>query len=132
MFRFSLLDFFFHLTPRKWFCGLKFHSPLWNDRHQRVVQCGLRNFTNCKVTSTREVSWWQSLHVVSNCCLELTVSSSFKQFLELEPQLRDILHNFYDSKYASCLKLLAEIRVSTMLSVYGRERGVLSTCIWSQ
>ncbi|PVD38769.1 hypothetical protein C0Q70_01392 [Pomacea canaliculata] len=45
-------------------------------------------------------------------------SSSFKQFLELEPQLRDILHNFYDSKYASCLKLLAEIRDNLLLDMY--------------
>ncbi len=41
-------------------------------------------------------------------------SSSFKLFLELEPQLRDILHQFYDSKYASCLKLLEEIKVSSL------------------
>ena len=38
-------------------------------------------------------------------------SSSFKLFLELEPQLRDILHKFYESKYASCLKLLDEMKV---------------------
>jgi hypothetical protein len=32
-------------------------------------------------------------------------------FLELEPQLRDIIFKFYESKYASCLKLLDEIKV---------------------
>jgi len=37
--------------------------------------------------------------------------SSFKLFLELEPQLRDIIFKFYESKYASCLKLLDEIKV---------------------
>ena len=37
--------------------------------------------------------------------------SSFKLFLELEPQLRDIIHKFYESKYASCLKLLDEMKV---------------------
>lgn len=37
--------------------------------------------------------------------------SSFKLFLELEPQLRDIIFRFYESKYASCLKLLDEIKV---------------------
>lgn len=45
-------------------------------------------------------------------------SSSFKQFLELEPQLRDILHQFYDSKYASCLKLLEEIKDNLLLDMY--------------
>ena len=38
--------------------------------------------------------------------------SSFKLFLELEPQLRDIIHKFNESNYASCLKLLDEIKVS--------------------
>ena len=38
--------------------------------------------------------------------------SSFKLFLELEPQLRDIIHQFYESKYASCLKLLDDIKVN--------------------
>ena len=37
--------------------------------------------------------------------------SSFKLFLELEPQVRDIIFKFYESKYASCLKMLDEIKV---------------------
>lgn len=45
-------------------------------------------------------------------------SSSFKLFLELEPQLRDIIFKFYESKYASCLKLLDEIRDNLMLDMY--------------
>lgn len=45
-------------------------------------------------------------------------SSSFKLFLELEPQLRDIIFKFYESKYASCLKLLDEIRDNLLLDIY--------------
>ncbi|XP_062581558.1 COP9 signalosome complex subunit 1-like isoform X1 [Saccostrea cucullata] len=45
-------------------------------------------------------------------------SSSFKLFLELEPQLRDIIHKFYESKYASCLKLLGEIKDNLLLDMY--------------
>ncbi|XP_054716212.1 COP9 signalosome complex subunit 1-like [Uloborus diversus] len=45
-------------------------------------------------------------------------SSSFKLFLELEPQLRDIIFRFYDSKYASCLKLLDEIKDNLLLDMY--------------
>ena len=37
--------------------------------------------------------------------------SSFKQFLELEPQLRNLLHKFYESQYADCLKLLDDMKV---------------------
>lgn len=45
-------------------------------------------------------------------------SSSFKLFLELEPQLRDIIFKFYESQYASCLKLLDEIRDNLLLDMY--------------
>ncbi|EFX74404.1 hypothetical protein DAPPUDRAFT_324380 [Daphnia pulex] len=45
-------------------------------------------------------------------------SSSFKLFLELEPQLRDIIHKFYESKYASCLKLLEEMKDNLLLDMY--------------
>lgn len=45
-------------------------------------------------------------------------SSSFKLFLELEPQLRDIILRFYESKYASCLKLLDEIKDNLLLDMY--------------
>lgn len=45
-------------------------------------------------------------------------SSSFKLFLELEPQLRDIIHKFYESNYASCLKLLEEIKDNLLLDMY--------------
>ncbi|XP_057310439.1 COP9 signalosome complex subunit 1-like [Hydractinia symbiolongicarpus] len=45
-------------------------------------------------------------------------SSSFKQFLELQPQLRDILHKFYASQYATCLDLLAGMKDNLLLDVY--------------
>lgn len=45
-------------------------------------------------------------------------SSSFKLFLELEPQLRDIILKFYESKYASCLQLLEEIKDNLLLDMY--------------
>uniref|UniRef100_A0A674AZ33 G protein pathway suppressor 1 n=1 Tax=Salmo trutta TaxID=8032 RepID=A0A674AZ33_SALTR len=45
-------------------------------------------------------------------------SSSFKLFLELEPQLRDIIFKFYESQYASCLKLLDEVKDNLLLDLY--------------
>ncbi|XP_030387154.1 COP9 signalosome complex subunit 1b [Scaptodrosophila lebanonensis] len=45
-------------------------------------------------------------------------STSFKLFLELEPQLRDIIFKFYESKYASCLTLLDEIRDNLLIDMY--------------
>ncbi|XP_046472824.1 COP9 signalosome complex subunit 1 isoform X1 [Neodiprion pinetum] len=49
---------------------------------------------------------------------QVIFSSSFKLFLELEPQLRDIIFQFYNSKYASCLKLLDEIKDNILLDMY--------------
>ncbi|EDV97606.1 COP9 signalosome complex subunit 1b [Drosophila grimshawi] len=45
-------------------------------------------------------------------------STSFKLFLELEPQLRDIIFKFYESNYASCLTLLDEIRDNLLVDMY--------------
>ncbi|KAA8584778.1 hypothetical protein FQN60_003472 [Etheostoma spectabile] len=39
-------------------------------------------------------------------------------FLELEPQIRDIIFKFYESKYASCLKLLDEMKDNLLLDMY--------------
>lgn len=44
-------------------------------------------------------------------------SASFKLFLELEPQIRDIVFKFYESKYAQCLKLLDEMRDNLLLDL---------------
>lgn len=54
--------------------------------------------------------------------------SSFKLFLELEPQLRDIIHKFYESKYASCLKLLGEIKVSLFHCSLFVKSALLTVC----
>lgn len=45
-------------------------------------------------------------------------SSSFKQFLELEPFLRDVIMQFYQSNYATCLQTLDNLRDTFMLDMY--------------
>lgn len=45
-------------------------------------------------------------------------SSTFKSFLELEPQIRDILFKFNESKYAICLKLMDQIKDHLLLDMY--------------
>ena len=57
------------------------------------------------------------------CPLSLSLSlsfpsSSFKQFLELDPQLRDVITQFHQSRYASCLRTLDDMRSSLMLDMY--------------
>lgn len=45
-------------------------------------------------------------------------NKSFKMFLELEPQLRDIILKFHKSEFASCFKLLDEIKNNLLLDMY--------------
>ncbi|XP_066921447.1 COP9 signalosome complex subunit 1-like isoform X2 [Clytia hemisphaerica] len=45
-------------------------------------------------------------------------SSSFKHFLELQPQLRDILYKFYASQYATCLDLLNKMKDNLLLDMF--------------
>lgn len=45
-------------------------------------------------------------------------SSQFKLFLELEPQLREVIQCFYDSRYGQCLKLLEEMKDNLLLDIY--------------
>lgn len=45
-------------------------------------------------------------------------STSFKQFSELDPQLREAVSRFYESRYASCLSILQEIKNTLLLDMY--------------
>ena len=49
---------------------------------------------------------------------EVLISNTFKLFLELEPQLRDVIINFYESKYGKCLTQLQEMRDNMMLDIF--------------
>ena len=44
--------------------------------------------------------------------------SSFKQYLELEPLLRDVIQKFHQSRYTSCLTTLNDMKPSLMLDMY--------------
>lgn len=45
-------------------------------------------------------------------------SASFKQFSELEPQLREAVARFYDSKYAACWSILQDQKNVLLLDMY--------------
>jgi len=45
-------------------------------------------------------------------------SAQFKLFLELEPQLREVIQCFYDSRYGQCLKLLEDMKDNLLLDIY--------------
>ncbi|KAJ3318677.1 hypothetical protein HDU76_000759 [Blyttiomyces sp. JEL0837] len=45
-------------------------------------------------------------------------NSAFKQYLELEPQIREIIYSFYASKYGHCLELFSRIKNDLLLDPY--------------
>ncbi|KAJ3343392.1 cop9 signalosome complex subunit [Gonapodya sp. JEL0774] len=45
-------------------------------------------------------------------------NAEFRQFLELEPQVRELIYGFYNSKYAHCLKLLERMKADLLLDIY--------------
>ncbi|KAI9008335.1 26S proteasome subunit RPN7-domain-containing protein [Gaertneriomyces semiglobifer] len=45
-------------------------------------------------------------------------NASFKQFLELEPQTRELLNYFYNSKYAQCLEILSRMKSDLYLDLW--------------
>ncbi|ORY94140.1 26S proteasome subunit RPN7-domain-containing protein [Syncephalastrum racemosum] len=49
---------------------------------------------------------------------KLMTNSAFKSYLELEPQIRDMIEAFYTSKYAQCLSLLKNYRDDLCLDLY--------------
>ena len=49
---------------------------------------------------------------------QLINSASFKQFSELDPQLRDAVAKFHESKYAACLSILQDIKNVLLLDMY--------------
>ncbi|KAI7849971.1 26S proteasome subunit RPN7-domain-containing protein [Circinella umbellata] len=45
-------------------------------------------------------------------------NSAFKSYLELEPQMREMIDTFYESKYATCLELLESYRNDFLLDIH--------------
>lgn len=45
-------------------------------------------------------------------------NTSFKNFLELVPQVRELINDFYGSRYASCLNYLKELRPDLQLDIH--------------
>ncbi|KAJ3129946.1 hypothetical protein HK098_007212 [Nowakowskiella sp. JEL0407] len=45
-------------------------------------------------------------------------NSEFKQFLELEPQIRELIYAFYNSKYTTCLELMQRLKPDLLLDMF--------------
>lgn len=48
-------------------------------------------------------------------------NAGFRNFLELTPELRELINDFYASRYASCLKVLEKMKPSLQLDIHLHE-----------
>lgn len=48
-------------------------------------------------------------------------NATFRSFLELTPELRELINDFYSSRYASCLKYLDKIKPKLLLDIHLHE-----------
>ncbi|CAF1241396.1 unnamed protein product [Rotaria sp. Silwood1] len=48
----------------------------------------------------------------------IIMSTNMKQYLELEPSIRDILHQFYETSYSSCLAVMSQLEPIFALDQY--------------
>jgi len=48
-------------------------------------------------------------------------SSTFRSFLELVPEVRELINDFYFSRYASCLKYLEKLKNLSLLDIFLHE-----------
>ncbi|KAG4067550.1 hypothetical protein HA402_005322 [Bradysia odoriphaga] len=95
----------------------------WSDRSatkdykgaaRHVLQA---SFDHCEFTaSPNNVAMYGGL--CSLATFDRQEMHAFKLLLETEPQLRDIILKFDESKHASCLKLFDEIRDNLLLDMY--------------
>ncbi|KAI1301667.1 COP9 signalosome complex subunit 1 [Halotydeus destructor] len=103
------------------------------DLASRKYKSSAKNFLNCnfdhfandagEIISPNNVAIYGGLCALatydrSELHKNVIASSSFKLFLELEPQLRDAITRFYNSQYARCLSILDEIRDNLLLDIY--------------
>ncbi|CAF0826986.1 unnamed protein product, partial [Didymodactylos carnosus] len=85
------------------------------------------NFEHCQNNFHDLISPQTLIQYVCLCSLatferheiqRLILNSNIKQYLELEPNIRDIIQKFYDTNYSDCLKLMAQLQNLFYLDIY--------------
>ncbi|OQR76628.1 COP9 signalosome complex subunit 1-like [Tropilaelaps mercedesae] len=84
------------------------------------------NAYNCEfpdIMAARDVAIYAGLCALASfdraeLAKNIIQQQNFKQFLELDPQLRELIQHFYESRYGQCLVLLDQIRDNLLLDIY--------------
>jgi len=87
------------------------------------LQVSFDHLDYCEILSAHDVAIYGGICALASFDRDelqkkVLSSSAFKQFLELQPQLRDILHKFYASQYATCLNLLEQMKDNLRLDIF--------------
>jgi len=89
------------------------------------LQCNFDHFNNdaSEFISVNNVATYGALCALASFTRDqlyrlVITSNTFKLFLETEPQLREALQKFYDSKYANCLSILDDLKDNFLLDLY--------------
>lgn len=97
----------------------------YDQAARAFLQCNFDHFNNdsSEFLSVNNVAVYGALCALASFSREQLLrqviqSTTFKLFLETEPQLREILSKFYDSKYANCLSILESLKDNFLLDLY--------------
>ncbi|XP_067936793.1 COP9 signalosome complex subunit 1-like [Watersipora subatra] len=95
----------------------------YKDAAKHFLRCQFDSCDFPEIASTNNIAVYGalcSLATFTRAELQKSViaNSSFKLFLELEPQVREMLQAFYNSKYGVCLKILEELKDHLLLDIY--------------
>ncbi|CAF0723936.1 unnamed protein product [Brachionus calyciflorus] len=102
-------------------------AELNSKRYKSAAKCFLsanfENFNYYEVITPNNVAIYGTLCALATydrreLQTHVIQSSAFKSFLELEPQIRDILFKFNESKYAICLKLMDQMKDHLLLDMH--------------
>jgi len=77
----------------------------------------------CSVVSAQDVATYGGLCALASfdraeLKSKVIDNNMFLQFLELVPEVRELIHDFYASRYASCLSYLEQLRPTLQLDVH--------------
>uniref|UniRef100_A0A8C7MKA7 G protein pathway suppressor 1 n=2 Tax=Oncorhynchus kisutch TaxID=8019 RepID=A0A8C7MKA7_ONCKI len=107
------------LTKLKCAAGL---AELASRKYKPAAKCFLQaSFDHCdfpELLSPSNVAVYGGMCALATFDRQELQKNIISIVLELEPQVRDIIFKFYESKYASCLKLLDEMKDNLLLDLY--------------
>jgi COP9 signalosome complex subunit 1 len=99
------------------------NSKRYKSAANYFLTCNFDNFNFSEIITPNNIAVYGALCALATfdrreLQSQVIQSSGFKSFLELEPQIREILFKFNESKYAICLKLMDQIKDHLCLDLY--------------